>query len=364
MTERVFNFSAGPATLPLEALEEARRDLLALPGAGASILEISHRSPTFLGIIEEAKSNIARLLDLPPNYKIVFVPGGASMQFALLAMNFLRGSGKPADYIVTGTWGAKAIAAGALEGDARAAWDGKAGNYTRTPSDAETRLSDDPAYVHFTSNETIQGVQFATEPDAKGAPLICDASSDFLSRPIDASKYAMLYAGAQKNIGPSGVAAAILREDMLERVPRGMQPMLDYSVYVAEDSAYNTPPVFSIYMIALATRWLLNTIGGLEKIAAINEMKARLIYDAIDASGGFYQGHAAKECRSKMNVAFRLPSEELDKEFLAEAKKRNLTELKGHRSVGGMRASIYNAMPVEGCRALADFMRDFCAKKG
>ncbi|MCC6487045.1 MAG: 3-phosphoserine/phosphohydroxythreonine transaminase [Candidatus Hydrogenedentes bacterium] len=364
MEQRVFNFSAGPATLPLPALEEAQRDLLVLPGAGASVMEISHRSKQFAAVLESAKSNVQKLLNLPENYKVLFIQGGASLQFSMVPMNFLRGEGKSADYILTGSWGGKAIKEAKKEGATRVAWTGKEEKFVRVPGQNELDLDPKAVYCHFTSNETIEGVQFATEPDTGKVPLVCDASSDILSRPIAIEKYGLIYAGAQKNIGPSGVALVIVREDMLAQVPEGMHSMLDYKLMAENDSLYNTPSCFAIYMVMLVTKWLLEDVGGLDAIAAINKKKARLLYDTIDGSGGFYKGHANKESRSVMNVTWRLPSEELEQKFTKEATAAGLHGLKGHRSVGGIRASIYNAMPVEGVEALADFMTDFRAKNG
>lgn len=356
---RVFNFSAGPATLPESVLEEAQRDLLCLPGAGASILEISHRSPAFDAILEEADANLRQLLSIPDGYQILFLQGGASLQFSMVPMNLLRGAGKTAAYIRTGSWGKKAVAEAQKEGQVQSVWDGGP-DYNRVPQVGE--YSFDPAstaYLHFTSNETIQGVQFADEPDAQGVPLICDASSDFLSRPLPISKYALIYAGAQKNAGPAGLTVVILRNDLLERVSAGLPTMLDYRAMAEGKSVYNTPPVFSIYVLLLVTRWLRDEVGGLEKVAERNQKKADLLYEVIDNSDGFYRGHALPGSRSRMNVTWRLPSEDLEKQFLQTAKSRGLHELKGHRSVGGIRASIYNAMSVEGVQALRDFMLEF-----
>lgn len=364
MEQRVYNFSAGPAGLPLAALEEAQRDLLVYPGAGASIMEISHRSKTFEAVLQSAKNNLVQLLNIPSHYKVLFVQGGASLQFSQIAMNFLRGSGKSADYILTGAWGAKAIKEAKKEGPVRTAWSGKEQGYNRVPVQTELDLDENAAYCHFTSNETIEGVQFQTEPNVGDVPLVCDMSSDFLSRPFDVGKYAFIYAGAQKNIGPAGVVAVIVREDMLARVPEGLPSMLDYKLVAENDSLYNTPPCFAIYMVMLVTKWLINDIGGLAKIDAINKQKAKLLYDAIDASGGYYRGHAQKDCRSLMNVTWRLPSEDLEAKFVKEAKAAGMDGLKGHRSVGGIRASIYNAMTVEGCKVLAQFMAEFKSKNG
>lgn len=362
MEGRVFNFSAGPAGLPLPVLEKAQAELLCYPGAGASVMEISHRSKAFDEVHAGAKAGIAKLLGLGDDYHVLFIQGGASLQFSMLAMNFLNG--KTADYIDTGAWSSKAVSEAKKHGTPRVVWTGKADNYVRVPQDAEFTIGDDAEFVHYCANETIQGVEFFHVPDAKGKPLFCDYSSTFLSRPIDAKQYGLIYAGAQKNIGPSGVAVAILRKDLLERVPAGLPSLLDYKILADNDSLYNTPPCFGIYIIKLVTEWLLNDIGGLDKMEALNRSKAAALYDAIDASGGFFKGHAQKDCRSLMNVTFTLPSEALEKDFIKQATANGMVELKGHRSVGGCRASIYNAMPLAGCQALASFMKDFAAKNG
>jgi phosphoserine aminotransferase len=362
MTERVFNFSPGPATLPLPVLQEVQQNLLALPGVGASVLEISHRSKTFEEIIAQAEANIRALLNLPEEYHVLFLQGGASLQFSQVPMSFLRGTGRSADYIVTGSWAKRALAEAQREGSVRIVWDGKADNYSRVPKPGECEIDPNAAYVHFTSNETIQGVQFPAEPEVGDVPLVCDASSDFLSRPIDVRRYGLIYAGAQKNVGPAGVTIVIIRQDMLEQVPDDLPTMLNYTVHVEHRSLYNTPPVFAVYVVMLVTRWLLENIGGLEQMHAINQQKAQLLYEAIDRSEGFYRGHAQPDSRSLMNATWRLPSEELEVQFVKEAKEAGLHELKGHRSVGGIRASMYNAMPIEGVRTLVEFMEHFRQK--
>lgn len=359
MTHRVFNFSPGPNALPRAVLEEVQRDLLALPSVGVSVLEVSHRSKWFENVLDAAEENLRVLLAIPANYRILFLQGGASLQFAMLPMNFLRGTDAIAEYIVTGAWGEKALEEAKKQGAARAAWSGKRDGYIRVPRADEFELDARAAYVHFTSNETIHGVEFATEPAAGAAPLVCDCSSDFLARPLDVGRYALLYAGAQKNAGPAGVTIVIVRDDFLERVPADLPAMLDYRLLARERSLYNTPPVFAIYVVELVTRWLLDTIGGLEKMAALNRRKAKLLYDAIDGSEGFYRGHAQPDSRSMMNVTFRLASGDLEKQFLRDAAARSLIELKGHRSVGGIRASLYNAVPIEAAEALAGFMQEF-----
>jgi len=362
MTERVFNFSPGPATLPLPVLQEVQQNLLALPGVGASVLEISHRSKTFEEMIAQAEANIRALLSLPEEYHVLFLQGGASLQFSQVPMSFLRGTGRSADYIVTGSWAKRALAEAQREGAVRIVWDGKADNYSRVPKHGEYEIDPSAAYVHFTSNETIQGIQFPAEPEAGDVPLVCDASSDFLSRPIDVKRYGLIYAGAQKNVGPAGVTIVIIRQDMLEQVPDDLPTMLNYTVHVEHRSLYNTPPVFAVYVVMLVTRWLLENIGGLEQMHAINQQKAQLLYEAIDRSEGFYRGHAQPDSRSLMNATWRLPSEELEVQFVKEAKEAGLHELKGHRSVGGIRASMYNAMPIEGVRTLVEFMEHFRQK--
>jgi phosphoserine aminotransferase len=359
MVKRVYNFSAGPAVLPLSAMEEAQRDLLALPGVGSSILEISHRSKAFAAVIEKAEQNLRDLLAIPENYRVLFLQGGATMQFAMLPINFLKGTGKTADYILTGSWGKKAIKEAQKQGDVRVAWDGDAVECRRVPRQDELELDASAAYVHMTSNETIQGVQFAAEPDVGDVPLVCDASSDFLCRPVPIERYGVLYACAQKNAGPAGVTVVIIRDDLIERAPEGLPAVLDYRAFAKAGSLLNTPPVFSIYMVKLVTDWLLGEMGGLDKMHEFNREKAKLLYDAVDQSDGFYSGHAEPASRSIMNVTFRLPGEQLESRFLEEAASRDLTALKGHRSVGGFRASIYNAMPREGVEALRDFMLEF-----
>jgi phosphoserine aminotransferase len=362
MEKRVYNFSPGPAVLPLPALEEAQRDLLALPGTGESILEISHRSKAFDKIITQAEANIRTLLAVPDNYRVLFMQGGAVLQFGMIPMNFLRNTGKPADYIVNGTWSKKAFDEAKTQGNARAMWDGKATNYNRVPKQAELKIDPNAAYVYMTSNETIQGVQYQTEPDVGDLPLVCDSSSDILSRPVPVNKYGIIFACAQKNLGPAGVTLVIIRDDLAAKSPADLPSLLNYKVFAEGKSLLNTPPTFAIYMVKLVTDWLLNTVGGLAKVAEINKQKAKLLYDVIDQSGGFYAPHAAPDCRSTMNVPFKLAKTELEEPFLKQATAVGLCELKGHRSVGGCRASIYNAMPVDGVKALRDFMLDFAKK--
>jgi len=327
-----------------------------------SVMEISHRSKEFEAIVAEAQADLRDLLGIPANYKILFLQGGASLMFAMLPMNF-RPAGASADYIVTGTWSKKAFKESQKLGTAKAAASLEADNFNRLPAQSELKLDPAAAYLHFTSNETIHGVEYFSEPvPPTGVPLICDASSDFISRPIDVSKYAMLYAGAQKNAGPAGVVVAIIREELLAKVPANLPNLLDYKALAEENSLLNTPPCWSIYIVGLVLKWAKN-LGGLAAVEKRNLTKAGLVYKAIDESGGFYKGHA-KADRSRMNVTFRLPSEALEEQFAGESKKAGLIGLKGHRSVGGMRASLYNALPVEAAQELVKLMQEFQQKNG
>jgi phosphoserine aminotransferase len=362
MTKRVDNFNPGPAVLPMEVLQQAQAEMLDYKGTGMSVMEISHRSKEFEAIVTEAQADLRDLLKIPTNYKILFLQGGASLQFAMLPMNF-RPAGGSADYIVTGTWSKKAFKESQKLGVAKAAANMEADNFNHLPTQAELKLDPKAAYLHFTSNETIHGVEYFSEPvPTVGVPLICDASSDFVSHPIDISKYAMLYAGAQKNAGPAGVVICIIRDEMLEKVPANLPNLLDYKALAEENSLLNTPPCWSIYIVGLVLKWAKG-IGGLEGISKRNQTKAGLVYKTIDDSGGFYKGHA-KSDRSLMNITFRLPTEQLEESFASDAKKRDLIGLKGHRSVGGMRASLYNALPIEAAEDLVKFMKEFQQKNG
>lgn len=358
MYDRVYNFSAGPSTLPVGVLESVRDDLLNYQGTGMSVMEMSHRSAPYEAIIGRAEQDFRKLLSIPENYKVLFLQGGASLQFSMVPMTFLRGGS--ADYITTGTWGKKAVEAANLEGRANVVFDGKASNYNDIAAFDTLSFDPEAKYVHFTTNETIQGVEYHEDPSTD-RPLICDMSSDILSRPVDVSRYAMIYAGAQKNMGPAGVTTVIIRDDLLAQVPEKMAPMLDYRLQADNDSMYNTPPTFGIYICGLVYQHLLAT-GGLSASFTRNQEKAQVLYDAIDGSDGFYKGHASLRSRSLMNVTFTLPSEEATKAFIQEAESRKFDGLKGHRSVGGCRASIYNAFPLEGCEALADFMTQFAKR--
>jgi len=365
MEKRIYNFSAGPAILPEEVLKEAQENLMALPGVGMSILEISHRSKTFSAIHEEAKSNIKKLLNVPDDYAILFLQGGASLQFSMVPLNLMPPKNK-ADYILTGSWSKKAIKEAKRVGTANIAasteeGDGDKKYFKRIPKQNELKLDPDAAYVHITSNNTIFGTQWQTEPETGNVPLVCDASSDIFHKYIDINKYGLIYCGAQKNMGPSGVTLLILRKDLVERSQDSLHSMLSYKTYADNDSLYNTPNTFGIYIIALVTKWLLN-MGGLDKMYENNKKKAEHLYKAIDESNGFYKGHAEKESRSLMNVTFNLATEELEKKLIDEATKSGFNGLKGHRSVGGLRASIYNAFPLKGVEDLVGFMKDYQKK--
>jgi phosphoserine aminotransferase len=357
---RIFNFSAGPAVLPLEVLEQAQRDLLSLPGVGMSILEISHRSKPFDEVIEGCEADLRSLAGIPAGYQVLFLQGGASLQFSMVPMNLLPPAGS-ADYIVTGAWSEKAVKEAKRAGGVRiAASTGP--EFTRVPAQRELRLDPNAAYVHYTTNNTIFGTEFSYVPDTGRVPLVADTSSDMFSGPIDVSKFALIYAGAQKNLAPAGVTLVIVRDDMLARTPSTLPTMLQYGVHVENKSMYNTPPVFAIYIMRLVLAWLVKQ-GGLRAIEQQNARKADKLYAEIDRTG-FYRGHAEKDSRSRMNVTFRLPTEELEKRFAKEATGAGLDGLKGHRSVGGMRASIYNAFPEAGVDALVQFMREFERKNG
>jgi phosphoserine aminotransferase len=346
---KVYNFNAGPAILPQPVLAQAQQELRDYQGRGMSILEMSHRSKEYEAINTEAEAAFKRLLGLGDEYRVLFMQGGASMQFAMLPLNFLPASAT-ADYLVNGAWGEKAYDEGAKLGQARVAANTGGAGFNRVPTAEEIELSDTPAYVHITSNETIQGVQWHTWPQVGDRPLVADMSSDILSRPLDAHKFALIYAGAQKNLGPAGATVVIVRQSWLESASKN-------------NSLYNTPPVYAVYLLNLVLEWIEET-GGLEQMAKRNNLKAKTVYDAIDGSGGFYRGHAVPNSRSQMNVTFRLPNEELEKRFIAEATTAGMIGLAGHRSVGGIRASIYNAMSQEGAAALASLMGEFARKNG
>lgn len=359
---RIYNFSSGPAVLPLPVLEEAQRQIISLDGIGMSVMEMSHRSAKFGEILESAKQGLRDLLHIPENYHILFLQGGASLQFSMVPMNFLP-AGKSADYVNTGVWGEKAAKQAAKCGNVNIVYNSKENRYTTIPAQGDLRFDPNAEYVHYVSNETIDGVEFHYDLDGGNVPVVCDASSNILSKPIDISKYAIIYAGAQKNIGPSGVTLVIIREDMLEKVTPNMPPILDYRYHAENASMGNTPNTWGIYIIDLVAKWLKEK-GGLAEMQKENEAKAKLLYDALDSSDGFYQGRAERNARSFMNVTFRLPSEELEARFCAEAEEAGLSGLKGHRSVGGIRASIYNAFPKEGVERLIEFAKEFAERNG
>jgi phosphoserine aminotransferase len=371
MTTRIFNFSAGPAVLPEPVLAEVQRDLMALPGVGASILEISHRSKPFDDIIKQAEVNLRTLLGISDDYAVLFLQGGSRIVFSMIPMNLGPKSPSPNplpagegnrsayDYILTGSWGKYAAQEAAKFGEVQTAWDGKSTNYDRLPLQGDLKLDPKAAYCYYVANETIQGVEFQQDPDAGNVPLICDASSNFLSKPVNIAKHGIYYACAQKNAGPAGVTVVVIRKDLLAKSQDSLPGYLNFKTHADEHSLWNTAPTFAIYVLMLVTKWLLTDIGDLNKMEERNRKKAKLLYDAIDASGGFYAGHAQKEFRSQMNVTFRLPSDELTDKFVKGAKEQGLADLKGHRSVGGIRASIYNAMPVAGVEKLREFMDEF-----
>jgi len=360
-SERIFNFSAGPAVLPVSALKEAQRDLVCYPGGGASVMELSHRGKVIDGIIKQTEARLRRILGIPEGYHVLFLQGGATLQFSMVPMNFLGAQG--ADYLELGAWSKKAMAEARKVGNVQVAWSGKAEGFKRMPKDGEYHVRPEAAYLHMTSNETIEGIQFHREPESQGVPLVCDASSDFLCRPLDISKYAMIYAGAQKNVGPAGVVAVIIRQDLQDQSKDGIPTLFKYQPHAKDNSLYNTPPVFAIWALKLVLEHMKRN-GGLEATAERNERKAKIVYDAIEASSGFYRCPVDPACRSNMNLVFRLGSEDLEKKFIAEADAAGMIGLKGHRSVGGCRASLYNAMPLEGAEALAAFMKEFARKNG
>lgn len=361
MKGRIYNFNAGPAVHPLPVLREIQAEFLDFRGSGMSIIEVSHRSKWFDEVIEDAASRVKRLLKLTNDFHVLFLQGGASLQFCMVPMNLLPAGGS-ADYVNTGTWATKAIHEAMIQGKGvKVVASSEDRGFSYIPR--AISFNPDAAYVHITSNNTIKGTQWASFPDTAGVPIVCDMSSDIMSRPVDASSFGLIYAGAQKNLGAAGATVVIIRNDMLERVPGRLPAMLKYTTFVEKKSMYNTPPCFSIYTIQLVLKWLEETIGGLERMEAINRQKAGLLYEAIDGSP-FYRGTAEKQSRSMMNVTFRLPTEGLEERFVRQALDNGLGGLKGHRSVGGCRASLYNAMPIEGVEALVDFMGEFKKKNG
>ena len=361
MTQRIYNFSSGPAVLPLPVLEQAQRDLVALPGVGMSVMEISHRSSTFEGIIGKAEADIRLLAGIPDSYRILFLQGGATLQFSMVPMNLLT-EGRTADYIMTGTWADKAVKEARRVGAVHETGSTADTNFNRIPTDAELAFTPGAAYVHMTANNTIEGTEWHRLPPVGDAPLVSDASSDIFSGPIDVTKYGLIYAGAQKNLGPSGVTVVIIRQDLLERSSKSLHTMLNYAVHAENGSLYNTPPAFGVYVLGLVLEWLLGH-GGLPAIAEINQRKAGKLYAELDRTG-FWRPTAEKASRSLMNVTFRLATEDLEKAFIKDSTAAGFDGLKGHRSVGGMRASIYNAFPEQGVDDLVAFMREFERRNG
>jgi len=358
MPERVYNFSPGPATLPYAVLQQAAKDVVNFQDSGIGLIEISHRSKQFMAVIAEAEQLLRELMNIPANYKVLFLQGGASSQFFMIPMNLL-GGGKKATYLNTGVWSKKAIKEATLFGQVEVAYSSEEAKFNRVPSMGEYVVADDSEYLYFVSNNTIYGTQFPEMPKSEKM-LISDMSSDILSRELDVSKFGLIFAGAQKNLGPAGVTLVIIREDLLERTPKGVPTMLAYKTHADNGSMFNTPPTFSIYIVAEVLKWL-KAQGGVGAMEKMNRDKARLLYSAIDATD-YYRGHSEPGSRSMMNVSFNLPSADLEKKFIAEAAEVGLDGLKGHRSIGGCRASIYNAFPREGVVKLVDFMKEFQAK--
>jgi len=358
---RVFNFSAGPAALPEEVLRQAADELLDWNGSGQSVMEMSHRGKEYMAIHAQAEADLRELLAIPANYKVLFLQGGATLQFEMIPINLLRGKAG-ADYVHTGEWAKKAIKEAKLFGQVNVAASSEDANFSYAPAQKDWKLDRNAAYVHYTANETIGGVEFHWTPDTGDVPLVCDMSSNILSKPVDVSKYGLIYAGAQKNIGPAGLTIVIVRDDLIGKAVPTPPTMLDYKIHADNDSMYNTPPTYGIYIAGLVFQWLKRQ-GGLAAMERKNLEKAALLYDFLDGST-FFANPVRKEDRSRMNVPFTLKNAELDDAFLKGAKERNMIQLKGHRSVGGMRASIYNAMPIAGVRALVDYLREFERRNG
>ena len=358
MADRVFNFSPGPATLPYEVLQKAGQDVVDFAGTGIGLIEISHRSKEFMAVTDAAEANLRDLMQIPDNYKVLFLQGGASSQFFMIPMNLL-GKGKKATYLNTGTWAKKAIKEAQLFGEVEVPYSSEKANFNRVPKSDEYAVAEDSEYLYYVSNNTIYGTEFPELPKTDKM-LISDMSSDILSRPVDVSKFGLIFAGAQKNLGPAGVTIVIIRDDLLDRTPTNTPTMLSYKTHADKGSMFNTPPCFSIYVVGEVLKWL-KKLGGVTAIEKINREKAALLYDAIDSSD-YYRGHAEKESRSLMNISFNLATPELEAKFIAEAAAIGLNGLKGHRSIGGCRASIYNAFPVEGVVKLVEFMKEFAAK--
>ena len=359
---RIYNFSAGPAALPLPVLEQARDEFVDYKGTGMSLVEASHRGKAYDQVHTEAMGLFKELLGLPDNYKVLFLGGGATLQFSMIPLNLLPEGGS-CDFTLTGTWAKKALADAKLVGNVNVVWDGTEEKYVRMPDPSELTLDPNAAYFHLTSNETIAGIQWKEWPDSGAVPMVCDMSSDIMSRPIPVEKFGLIYAGAQKNLGPAGLGVVIIREDLIDRNPRPLTAYLSYKTHADSDSLYNTPPVFPIWMVKMVLEWV-KAQGGLPAMEALAEKRSGLLYGAMADSGGYYRCPVQEATRSTMNVVWRLPTEDLEKQFIAEALAAGFSGLKGHRSVGGCRASIYNAMPVEGITSLVEFMKEFQRKNG
>jgi phosphoserine aminotransferase len=357
LENRIYNFNPGPAVLPLEVLKEAQSEMLNFKNSGMSVMEISHRSKPYEAVHNQAKADIKELMGLGDDYEVLFIQGGASMQFTMVPQNFAR-DGKIGNYILSGSFATKAYQEAALLGDAHISASSKDSNFKYIPKQNEIKLSDNAAYLHVCYNNTIFGTEYKYIPETNGIPLIADMSSDMLSRPLDFAKFDLIYAGVQKNLGPAGVCLVVAKKSFIENSPKAVPTMLRYDTYAKNNSLYNTPPAFGIYMVGKVAAWIKKQ-GGLVAMEKRNIHKAKLIYDIIDSSAGFYRGHAEPDSRSYMNVTFRLPTEDLEAKFVKEALDHNLSGVKGHRSVGGLRTSLYNAMPLAGCEALADFMEKF-----
>ncbi|KXJ98647.1 MAG: phosphoserine aminotransferase [Acidobacteria bacterium OLB17] len=362
MSEHIYNFSAGPAMIPAEVIAEAAAELASVRGSGLSVMEISHRSALFGEILEDALDRVRRLLNLPESYEVLFLQGGATLQFSMVPMNLLAPV-DTAEYVVTGYWGKKAAKIASRYGEIKTIYSAEDKGFTAVPANGELRVSPNASYLHYTSNETIDGVEFDYDVDAGLIPVVCDMSSNILSRPIDIEKYGLIYAGAQKNLGPSGLVLVVIRKDLLDRSPRELPDLLTYKVLADNNSMANTPNTWAIYMLGLVCKWL-EARGGPAGIDKLNEEKARLLYEAIDKSDGFYAGHAERTARSRMNVTFKLPNAELDAMFVKGSEENGMNGLAGHRAVGGIRASIYNAMPISGVKHLVEFMAEFARKNG
>jgi len=353
------NFSGGPGALPESVLQQAQESIIAVPEVGLSILGISHRSDWFAAVIAELEANIRTLLGLSGDYHVLLLQGGATQQFSMVPMTLLRGKACPAEYVHSGYWSGKSLPEARREGPIHVVWSGETDGFRRLPSDDELSFSPDAPYIHYVSNETVEGLQFHRVLGRDDVPRVCDMSSDFLSQPCEAERFSLIYAHAQKNIGPAGVAVVLIRDELLKDAPTDLPGFLDYRSHAQTHSNFNTPPVFAIYVVLLVTRWLMNEIGGVTRMAQINRNKAELLYGLLDGSDGFYRGRAEPQDRSLMNVTFNLASPEMEKRFLAEALAAGFSGLSGHRAIGGVRASIYNALTLPAVAKLASFMEDF-----